>query len=218
MKKIRTIIAVVSLGFLLTACRIKFLTADTLPWVGDEKILFKDDFSQQTGGWTVNQDAFSYSGYDQGGFRIQVDMPGYQFWSVPGLNFENVHIFTQSRKLGGTDDNIFGVLCRYQNPENYYALVISSDGYYGVYKVVDGSKTLIDQPNLEFSEVIQRGNAVNVIQGVCKDEILILVVNDVRLIQVQDGSLAYGDVGLIAGNFSKSNVNVVFDHFIVAKP
>ena len=59
---------------------------------------------------------------------------------------------------------------------------------------------------------------MNEIQAVCKGNHLILIVNDVRLLQVEDHYLDTGDVGLIVGNFSEPGVDILFDNFIVVKP
>jgi len=206
------------LTLILTGCKSAAFAADRLPWVSNDVVLFKDNFSDQSGGWATHQDAVSFSGYDSGGFRLSSQVPNYQFWSVPGLNFKDSYVFTRIVKLGGPDDNLMGVICRYQNEENYYALVFGTDGYYGIYKTIDGEQTLIDQDHMDFSEVIQRGNQENRIHAVCKENRLVLIVNDVELLSVEDDSLTHGDVGLIIGNFSQPGVDVLFDDFIVLKP
>lgn len=202
----------------LTACRISFLAADQLPWIGESPILFKDDFSTQSGGWSTHVDASSFSGYSRGGFRLWADIPNYQFWSIPGLNFKDVLINTHATKLSGPDDNYFGVICRYQDPENFYALVIGSDGYYGIFKMLQGRFELIERPVMDYSDDIQPGNTTNEIRALCQGNQLVLLVNETKLIEVTDNSLAFGDVGLIAGNFAEPGVDVLFDYFIVAKP
>lgn len=206
------------LSFFLSACRAEFLAADQLPWVGDAPILYKDNFSSRTGGWITHEDRLSFSGYESGGFRLWADVPNYQVWSVPKLNFRNTYVYAQATKMGGPDDNIFGVLCRYQDEANFYAFMISSDGYYGIFKNLGGVQNLVDQPYMQFSESIRRGEATNKILAVCQSDQFILFVNDTRLLQVQDASLTYGDVGLIVGNFSEPGVDILFDDFIVVRP
>ena len=203
---------------LLSSCYLKSLSADNIPWGEDDPILFKDDFSGEKGGWVTSEDSRSFSGYALGGFQFRSDIPNFQFWSVPGLNFTDAHIYARARKISGPNDNLFGLICRYQDPLNFYALIIGSDGYYGILKVFQGSQTLIDQKHLDFSESINRGNADNEIHALCEGENLVLIVNDTRLLHVQDSSLSYGDVGLIVGNFSETGVNVLFDNFIVLRP
>lgn len=213
-----SVLLILLLPLLLSACRAEGLTADTLPWVGDESVLFRDDFSNETGGWTTHDDAVSFSGYDQSGFRLSSNVPDYQFWSVPGLNFKDTLVYVRTKKVSGPDDNLYGLICRYQDADNYYALVIGSDGYYGIFKRVDGEQSLIDQAHLDFSETIQRGDAVNEIQAICQGDQLALFVNETPLIQVQDDALRSGDVGMVVGNFEEPGIDVLFDDFIVVKP
>jgi hypothetical protein len=214
----KKLIVIFVLTLLLTACQGTVFTADTMPWVSDEPVLFKDDFSDTLGNWATHSDSLSYAGYEQSGFRLWVDVPNYQFWSVPGLNFEDTLIYVRTLKLGGPDDNMFGVLCRYQDEENYYALVIGSDGYYGIFKTVAGEQALIGQEHMDYSDAIERGNGTNEIQAICQGDQLALFVNGASLLQVQDDSLSHGDVGLIISNFSEPGVDILFDDFIVLKP
>lgn len=207
-----------SIFFLLSACRAEWLAADTLPWVGENPVLFQDDFSKETGGWNTHTDVVSYSGYDQSGFRLSSDVPDYQFWSVPGLNFTDTLVYVRARKISGPENNLFGVVCRFQDGDNFYALMIGSDGYFGIFKRVDGQQSLIGQTTMDFSEAIQTGEGVNEIKALCQDDHLVLFANETRLIQVQDGSLRFGDVGLIVGNLEEPGVNILFDDFIVVKP
>lgn len=203
---------------MLSACYSKYYSVDIFQNIQDDPILFKDDFSSQKGGWLTSDDPRSFSGYALGGFQFRSDIQNFQFWSVPGLNFKDVHVYVRARKISGPNDNLFGLLCRYQDPLNFYAMIIGSDGYYGLFKVVDGHQSLINQKHLDFSTAINQGNGDNEIHALCKANSLALIVNDTQLLQVQDASLGYGDVGLIAGNFSESGTNILFDNFIVIKP
>lgn len=216
--EMKKVYLVLLLMLTLSACVRGSLAADTLPWVNEDPILFKDSFATETGGWITHEDAMSFSGYAQGGFRMWANVPNFQFWSLPSLNFKNTHIFVKTTKLSGPDDNLIGLICRYQDESNFYALMIGSDGYYGIFRTLAGEQMLIDQPHMEFSEAINRGKSVNEIQAVCKDDHLILIVNDVKLLQVQDDSFETGDVGLIVGNFSEQGVDILFDNFIVVRP
>lgn len=203
---------------LLTACGIEAFAADRLPWVKNAGVLFMDDFSHESGGWSTHSDSSSFSGYAEGGFRLSTSIPNYQFWSVPGLYFQDVLIHTKVRKTSGPENNLFGVICRYQSPQKFYALVISSDRYYGIFKMIDGKFELIDRTTMDFSEVIKSGDELNEIHALCQGEQLVLIVNGSKLIEVQDSSLDSGDIGLIAGNFDEPGINVLFDNFIVANP
>jgi len=202
----------------LVGCQAEAFAADKLPWIREENVLFRDNFSDKTGGWRTYEDSLSFAGYHSGGFRLWGNAPQYQFWSVPGLNFSDALIYTRARQLGGPKDNMYGVLCRYQDSTNYYALVIGSDGYYGIYKMASGKQSLIAQAHMDFSEIIHRDGEENEIIALCQGNQLTLVVNDRPLIQVEDTTFKNGDVGLIVGNFSEPGVDILFDDFIVVKP
>ena len=211
------LLIILALSIFLTACMPKILTADTLPWIGDEPILFKDSFLHQTGGWSTYEDPLSFAGYAEGGFRLWTSVPHYQIWSLSGLHFKDTLTYVRAEKLGGPDDNLFGILCRFQDKSHFYALVISSDGYFGIFRRMENKLDLIDQTYMEFSEIINRGEAANEIQAVCQGGQLALIVNEKLLLQVQDDHFGYGDVGLIVGNFSEAGVDILFDDFIVMK-
>ena len=204
--------------FFLSGCSYFGIPLDNLPWVSDDPIYFKDSFEVQSGGWTTFDDGMGIAGYDQGRFRLKASIENYQFWSVPGLNFKDTMVVVRATKIDGPDNNLFGLICRYQNEANYYAFVIGSDGYYGIFKVIDGQQTLIDKKHMDFSNRINLGNAENQIQAVCKEDQLILLVNGEQLLFVTDDALIQGDVGLIVGNFSSPGTDILFDNFIVAKP
>jgi hypothetical protein len=218
MNKKPIVIAAILLLLSLSACSDSWFAADQVPWVGEEPVLFRDDFSGEVVPWTVRDDPLSFAGYAQSGFRLWTQVPDFQFWSVPGLNFQDTLVHVRARKLAGPDNNLFGLICRYRDEENFYALVIGSDGYYGVFKRVDGEQSLIAQDHMDFSEAINRGEDVNVIQAVCQGDQLALIVNETRLIQVQDSTFTNGDVGVIVGSFSEPGVDILFDDFIVVKP
>lgn len=216
--KIKRLSVLILMLILLSACSHLPIPMDTMPWANNNPVYFRDDFSQNSGGWSVFDSGLGFAKYDQGGLRLGSEVENYQIWSSPGLNFADVQIFTQSTKLSGTDDNLFGILCRYQDRSNFYAFVIGSDGYYGIFKMVQGQQSLIKQPHMDFSPVIKPGSEINKIQALCKGDQLALVVNDNVLLRVQDDTLSHGDVGLMVGNFSQPGVDILFDNFIVVKP
>jgi hypothetical protein len=217
----RKTVLLISLSFLvifMTGCAQIGIPMDSLPWVTNNPIYFKDSFESTSGGWMPFDDDIGFAGYDAGGFRLIAGFENYQFWSVPGLNFRDTMIFTRAKKIDGPENNLFGIICRYQNEANFYALVIGSDGYYGIFKTIGGQQSLIAQEHMDFSTVIHQGNADNEIQALCQGEDLVLLVNGEQLIHVKDDSLTNGDIGLIVGNFSQPGTDIIFDNFIVAKP
>lgn len=214
---VRTALPVLCLVLVLTACAPSApnKAIDTVP---PGTVLFTDDFANPPSGWgTWNRDGASIS-YYAGGLRIQVNETQHDYWSVTGKNFYDVQVEVDAVKLNGPDDNDFGVVCRYVDAENFYALVISSDGYYGIAKRKDGEYSMIGADTLQYSPAIGQGQAVNHLRADCSGTVLRLFANGEQLIEVEDSDLAYGDVGLLAGAYDGQGVDIYFDNFVVKKP
>lgn len=181
-------------------------------------VLFQDDFSDPSSGWDQVRNDEGITDYEDGSYRIFVQSSNIDYWANPNLNFADVNIVVQATKVGGPDDNDFGVLCRYQDAENFYFFIISSDGYYGIGKMKDDQQILLSDENLLPSEDINQGEATNRIQASCVGSTLTLSVNDQLLTRVEDSDFLSGDVGLIAGTYDTSGTDIHFDDFIVLKP
>ena len=123
-------------------------------------------------------------------------------------------------KKSGTVDNAFGVLCRYQDPDNYYFLEISSDGYAGIGINNAGVKTLLSSSdnNMVPDSSINQGDASNHLRVDCIGSTLSLYVNGTQAVSVTDSSFTGGDIGLIAETFSVAGTEIQFDNLFVYKP
>ena len=182
-------------------------------------ILFQDDFSSTSSGWSdLYRDDSGMTDYDQGGFRIQVLEPNFDYWANPNLSFTDTIIEVDARKIGGPDDNDYGVICRYAGVENFYFFIVTTDGYYGIGKYNGGSQSLIGTENLYETDKVLGGDAVNRIKAECIGSTLRLYVNGNLLQEVTDTDHTSGDVGLIAGTFDDAGTDILFDNFVVRKP
>lgn len=181
-------------------------------------LLFQDGFDDPSSGWDRVHDQQGLTDYENGRYRILVNEQNADFWANPDLDFRDVVIDVDAEKVAGPDDNDFGVLCRYQDIENFYFLIISSDGYYGIGKVEGGEQSLLDPPQMYYSEVILTGNTTNHLTARCKGAELKLAVNNQLIAEARDDTFSEGDVGLIVGTFSEPGVDILFDNFSVKVP
>jgi len=181
-------------------------------------VLYKDDFSDPTSGWIRVLDTKGFMDYYSSGFRIWVNTPGYNYWSTPGLQFKDVRINVDAARIGGPDENRFGLICRYKDINNYYFFVISSDGYFGIGKVLNGLTSLLGQEMMSYTPSISPGLSPNHLQAVCDGDTLSFYINDQPVGLAIDTDLSSGDVGLLAGAFSNPGVDILFDNFVVTKP
>ena len=191
-------------------------TTDAAPL--PEGVLFQDDFSDTSSGWDrVNLDE-GVTDYADGVYRIWVNTSSTDVWANPGLNFTDAIIEVEATKVGGSDDNDFGLLCRYEDASNFYFFIISSDGYYGIGRVVDGTQELLGDEELMPSDAILLGNVTNDIQANCVGSTLTLYANGTQLTSLEDTTFSSGDVGLLAGTFDEPGTDIHFDNFVVREP
>lgn len=207
------LLVVAILGMAVMACSIgnqaEAVTNDTI---------FQDDFSDSSSGWDRVNLPEGITDYADGVYRIYVNTENTDYWANPGLSFKDTIIEVEATKVGGPDDNDFGLICRHQNTENFYIFMISSDGFFGILRVIDGEQELLGMDEMEYSESINTGNAMNVIRADCIGSSLTLYVNSSQLISVEDSSLEAGDVGLLAGTFDILGTDIHFDNFVVRNP
>lgn len=182
-------------------------------------IIFEDDFSDPGTGWDIHTDINGSTDYNNGGYLISSNVDQYFLWSNPGLSFNDVIIEVDATKIGGGDDNQFGVICRYRDENNFYLLSISSDGFYSIRKRIGGanlefinSDGWLDSPN------ILQGNSLNKIHVECVGSRLTLIANGIILMEVNDSDISFGDVGLFGGTVAAENTEILFDNFEVIEP
>jgi len=193
-------------------------TRGPTPTVQPGAVLFEDDFSDVNSGWDRFDDGVSGTDYFEGSYRIWADKPSVDYWSNPGRVLQDVRISVSAFKAGGPDDNDFGVICRYQDTENFYAFLISSDGFYGIEIFEGGERKMIGQNQMLSTPHIHQGQASNEIIAQCVGDHLSLSVNGEILADVRDATFKAGDVGLIAGTYDEPGVDIRFDDFAVHQP
>ena len=212
-KKLNIIVIIGVLVLTALACG-SSTPSESLP----EGVLFQDDFSDTSSGWDRVNVSEGITDYEDGIYRILVNTDNTDVWANPGLNFTDTVIEVEATKVGGPDDNDFGIICRYEDTSNFYALIISSDGYYGVYKVLDGEQLLIGEESMMPADAIKQGNVTNIIRADCIGSTLTLFANGTQLVSVQDSSFNSGDAGLLAGTFDTPGTDIHFDNFVVREP
>ena len=180
-------------------------------------LLFEDDFSDPASGWDVSTQGGSKDYYN-GTYHIKVEDANIFSWSVADQTYGDVIIDVDVAFTGPADLAEMGVICRMENNQDFYFLTIRSDGGYAVFKMYQGNEFFLGMKGYQQSEAINTGLATNHLRVECKGESLALSVNGQELVRVNDASYQVGDVGLIVGAFSETDVNVFFDNFFVNQP
>lgn len=187
-----------------------------------EDALFEDEFDgQRDCGWSTYNRAGATVTIVDGALQISTSQPGELWWSNPGKDFDDQVITAEARQAEGPDDNAYGVICRYQNEENFYLFLISGDGYYAIGKYESGNpevQYLTPDNQFQPSDAINKGNATNQIEASCIGDQLSLAVNGLSLITVSDPTFVTGDIGVAASTLQSGTSVIEFDSIRVRLP
>lgn len=218
--KTNLILIIFLLSLISSGCNLSDrITASALAEIDPGSVIYFDNFSNPESGWDVWSSDSAVISYDMDGLRFKIKEANYDYWSLPGQRFTDVTLGVDARLIDGPTDNDYGLLCRFQNEYNFYAFLISSDGYGGIVKVKDGLYQTLNSPDgLEYGLIIEQGQTVNQIRADCVGTRLTLYVNQEKFLEVEDAEFSTGDVGLIAGSYGEPGVDILFDNFYVLKP
>lgn len=216
---IRLSLLILFIGSLtLAACSVAQDEPDTCDPAGS---LFFDDFNGELNcGWSTYSRG-GVAAIENASMQITVSQPGQLWWTNPGRNFDDITITTEARQVSGPDDNAYGIICRYQNEENFYAFLISGDGYYSIAKYQSGAENVVyltENGQFQLSDAIHTGVATNEMRATCEGNQLSFEVNGVPLVTVADPTFVTGDIGLAAGTLEAGSVVVEFDNVRATTP
>jgi hypothetical protein len=205
----KRLLLILLLASQLTAC-----TAE--PKTGD--VLLVDDFSNPGSGFTRQSDADAILDYVDGQYQIQLFTPNLNVWGVTEQKITDSAIEVNARTTGGSENNLYGVLCRREDDSNFYFFAISADGYYAIGKLKEGEITLLGTAVFEKAAAIKTGTEQNHLRAECNGPSLTLIANGTPLLQTTDGDFTEGTVGLIVGTFDDPETEVRFDDLLVLTP
>lgn len=205
---------------LLAACGAEGTEPDACDALPD--ILFFDDFNgQQDCGWATYNGGGGIAASENASMQLTVSQPGQVWWTNPGRDFDDIVIKSEARQVSGPDDNAYGLICRYQNVENYYIFLISGDGLYTIGKFQSGNETVIyltENGQFQPSDAIHPGVATNELEVSCIGNELSLAVNGTPLVTVTDPTFVTGDIGVAAGTLQAGTGVFEFDNVQVTPP
>jgi hypothetical protein len=179
---------------------------------------FSDDFSHTSNAWRpeVREEDWGFY-FDDGGYRIYTSK-GLQVPLVGAGPYEDVVVETEAEVLNSrTDDIASGVVCRIQDKDNYYGMLVYGDGRVTIIQTEDGSPSEIARDDR--SEVIGENVVSPHIRGECVDNRLTLNVDDKKVLEAKDSDFRSGGVGLlVVSGDSTVGADILFDNFFVKKP
>jgi LysM repeat protein len=129
--------------------------------------------------------------------------------SVRTVNHPNVHAAIDAQQVGGPASGFWGVVCRWQDINNFYAAVISGDGTTGILRVQNGFHNWLNQGTAEFN-----ANAWNRVGATCDGNTIILYLNGEEVLETTDTVFTTGSfAGVMVGTRGAAGADVHFDNF-----
>ena len=189
--------------------------AATLPPLPNYKLRRQDDFSDEAGWHTEEQDNFAFQ-FQDGGYLITVNIPNAYIWSIWDRDFSDTRQEVEGSWEGGPQDGYYGLVCRHQDGQNYYGLAISSTGAYRILKNKEGTMEFLAD-GMAPAGIIRSGET-NRVTADCIGETLSLYANGRLLAQVQDDDFETGVVGLLAGTKLVTGFTARFDNYALFSP
>lgn len=179
------------------------------------QVIFQDDFSDPKTGWDEQDWDAGDVRYQDGEYLVTVKKSNWMVWSNQDQELDNLAVGVDVRVVEATGEGDFGIICRYKDEDNFYALEVSEDGYFSVWKHENGEFMAIT--DWAASDAIPMDKPFR-LSAACSGNRLLLGVNDTLLADVTDDSFSGGIYGILVGTYEKGGLTVAFDNFTIYKP
>jgi len=182
----------------------------------DWVVSYSDDFdTSNKGNWTEFNGDDAVTQWRSSRFAFDVFAEGITAISTTNeLSLDDVVVESEVYRMDDVLTNDMGLVCRYQDPDNYYSFSFGNDDYLAVYKNVEGDWISL------FNEFVDVDLSAEFHKAAisCIGPELSLYIDDQLLVRVTDSDLPAGDVGLLAGTYGDTPVMIEFDNFVVYTP
>jgi len=180
----------------------------------ESELLYYEDFSSNSSSLKEWDQSDSAGYHENGTYVIEVLVPNMFYWSNLGDSYSDFVVDVDTVKRGGSDDNHFGLVLRYQDSDNFYMFNVSSDGMYSFGYYEDDEWTAIVK--WTDSSVINQGdNSRNHLTVEAVGDTFTLMVNGQVLETVQDSTFSSGDIGMYAGSIDDPGTKIAFDNLAI---
>ena len=182
------------------------------------KVLFKDDFTNPSSGWSRAKNQNYTLEYKDGNYHMLIQNDGQVVFS--DHQYTNASVEVDVQETTGPSDGLIGISCRAIQAKGWYTFEFDQNGDYGIYKYDSSGNNpeALAEGTLNPNTVNQ--NDINHIEGVCDNDTLTMLLNNQVLAQVQDSTYTKGGVGMIirTGSSGDGGIDVLFSHLLVKGP
>jgi hypothetical protein len=184
------------------------------------RLVLEDDFDGSNDAWG-SETAVQFSrGYASGRYYFDVIEPDWLAWTTVDSKLTDSRIVFNAHLSAGSEDSHYGAVCRLRDAGTFYYLAVSPDGFYGIFRRIDGGplQAINESGAMAYSPAIRTGNESNQIEAVCEGDTLTLLANGEVLETVVDDSLRRGRFGFGAASGPEAPVRISFDDIAIYSP
>jgi hypothetical protein len=173
----------------------------------------EEDFSDASGGWLEGDYESDRIWIADGEYHILMKEPQ-RIAQIAHREdrYADFYLSAEARLVSEADGE-YGVVFRYQDPENTYTFRVSPDGRYRIGKRVEGE--WIDLVEWTLSESINQAQSENTLWLFCQGDSITAYVNSEEVAAVTDDTFTDGYIGVMAGSFSQPDAHIAFDRIFV---
>jgi hypothetical protein len=201
---------------------------DGLDWPGDigqeqSELFFSDDFSTTKYNWAAVQEESHAFGIENGRYALHLREEDYSIWAYLPTEFTPTTIGFDAAVLQGYEQGAFGVMCHYQDKENFHFVSIDVlENEYAIGYLEDGVYNELMQ-NMWMPSLYLDGSphAVNNFMVACDADMITLFINNDFEAQASTGPQVGGKMALYAETWSSMAANgfkVLFDNLYAFVP
>ncbi len=176
---------------------------------------FEDDFQEQ-GYWETANEEEIRAYYSSEGFRIENYATEKIVSNTVWLDYGDVRVEVSADLTAGPDGAQFGVVCRWQDDENFYAFLVAQTGDFAIARIQNGETNFLEEGRLEM-ELLPSAQYWRIAGG-CLGHRLILEVEGQVLAETQDETFPVGLVGIAVGTRGEAGAEVSFESFKAFTP
>jgi hypothetical protein len=193
------------------------------PAVPADRLLAHDEFTNPSSGWGIADIGDNSIRYAAGKYVLTAvgEAP---VWGVSSQDLENGVAQIQATlvnvpsdmnaKSDGDGYGYVGLVARWQDRDNYYCFVVSPNGQYAIYHMLDGKRVWDTRWTQTLRDVFPPGIQARTLR-VLADGTALRYYVDGRLVGVvPDAIWNHGQIGVIAGSLGQARqIQAVFQHF-----
>jgi hypothetical protein len=189
--------------------------------VSGSDILYQDNFTDPSTGWTEDKFDNYFIGYHEPEYyHVEVDSPNYKTTVfAPGKQVFgdftlDLKVLTSSSKTSPTGDFRYGVAFR-RSGDQYYAFTISprTKKWY----ILKSSPNAVEVLKEGTDEAIQDLDKVDSLRVDARGSSIAFHINDRLIEQITDKDYSSGEIGFYVESFDSQNTHIHFDDLIIRK-